>query len=305
LSPRRALALSVLLLFAVRAGAHPGLHHDIARVTEAIERAPNQADLYVERAYFERLDGRLEEALMDLDTAQRLDPSNPRVAAERGMALSARRDDVEAERELSRFAEAGGTAPIFMERAAVRVRLGRKSEALADYAAAIRLRPDVEAFMARGELQESMGDLDAAAAGYRDGLAATGGAVSIRLALVRVESVRNHPDAALALLDEELARARVKTDWYLRRAEVEEKAGRTSAARADREKALAEANRVIGTTPTGIHYLSRARALFALGHTDEARRDLDVALTKSPRFIEARQLLELLDAVDGGKGSKP
>jgi tetratricopeptide (TPR) repeat protein len=304
-SARLAVAAAVLLLSCAGARAHPGLHHDIARATEAIEKEPGRADLYVERARLERLDDQLEGALADLQQAERLDPGNARAAAEQGMTLSALRRDTEAERELSRgLAHGASGGALLAERARVRARLGRPREAVADYTAALDLQPEIDWYVERGALQERVGDLPAAAAGYREGCARAGGAVVLELALIRVETARGRYDAAREVVDRQLAQASVKTDWYLRRADLLEAGGQAQAARQDRERALEEANRALEANATGIHLLSRAKVQVALGKTQEARQDLELVLQKSPRFTEARELLDGLGAA-AGKGMKP
>jgi tetratricopeptide (TPR) repeat protein len=300
-------ALAVCALFAVvTAKAHPGLHHDIASATDAIDREPSRAVLYVERAYLLRLDEEYDAALKDLDLARKLDPTEIRVAAERGMTLSAMGRDSEAERELSRFVKQGsGTAPVFAERAKVRERLGDKTGAVADYTSAIALRPDVESYMARGALQESLLDLKGAAAGYREGIARVGEAVNFDLALIRVETARKRFDAAIALIDAQINRSSVKTDWYLRRADVLTAAHRPKEARADRERALAEADQALQQNVNGLRLFSRAKVQLALGRFDDAKRDLTQVLEKSPGFAEAREMLAMLDTADNHKGMKP
>ena len=293
-------------LAAVAAEAHPGLHHDIAAASEAIEKEPSRADLYVERAYLERLDEEYDAALADLDLARKLDPAEMRVAAERGMTLSAMGRYAEAEPELSRFLRLGSkTAPVFAERAKVREHLGDRAGAVADYTAAIALRPDVELYMARGALQESLGDLAEAAAGYRDGIARLGEAVNFDLALIRVETSRKRYDAALSLIDAQIGRSAVKTDWYLRRADVLEAAGRKDEARGDRELALAEADRALEMNATGMRLFSRAKVQLALGRFDDAKRDLSQVLEKAPGFTEAREMLAKIETADNHEGMKP
>jgi tetratricopeptide (TPR) repeat protein len=304
----RILSSAVLVAFAAVAAAeaHPGLHHDIARASEAIEKDPTRAELYVERAYLERLDEEFDLALADLDMARTKAPTDLRVAAERGMTLSAMERYAEAEQELTRFLSAGsGTAPAFAERANVREHLGRKSAAVADYTSAIAIRPDVEFYMARGALQESLHDLTGAAVGYRDGIARLGDAVNFDLALIRVETSRKRYDAALALIDAQLARSAVKTDWYLRRADVLEAAHRSGEARQNRERALAEADRALEQNTNGIRLYSRAKVQLALGRYDAAKRDLAQVLEKAPGFAEAREMLAMLDTADNHKGMKP
>src|SRR6185436_18701225 len=137
--------------------AHPGPFHEIDALTQQIAREPRNGTLYLERAYRERLDGRLEEALADLDRAAVLAPSDIRPSAERGIVLSALGRDREAEMALTRFLEGGGqTAPVFAERGKVRVRLGRIAEAIDDLSSAIRIGPDPDLYLTRGALQEKL-----------------------------------------------------------------------------------------------------------------------------------------------------
>jgi len=305
MSGRQGLGSMLIALAATAAGAHPGLHHDIAAVCEAIEREPRKADLYVDRAYLERLGEELDAALADLAEARKLEPGNLRVAAELGMTYSALGRDREADTELTAFVRNGGTAPTFAERAKVRVRLGRLSDAVADYAAAIALKPDIEYYLSRGALQESLGEHAAAAQGYEDGRVKLGDAVTLDLALIRVEAARGRYARALALIDRQLAAAPVKTDWYLRRADVLAAAGRAAEARADRQTALREADAAVEASGSGMHLYARARAQAALGQTDAAKRDLEMVLQKSPRFADAREMLAKLATAGNDKGMKP
>ena len=305
MSGRQGLGSMLIALAATAAGAHPGLHHDIAAVCEAIEREPRKADLYVDRAYLERLGEEFDAALADLAEARKLEPGNLRVAAELGMTYSALGRDREADTELTAFVRNGGTAPTFAERAKVRVRLGRLSDAVADYAAAIALKPDIEYYLSRGALQESLGEHAAAAQGYEDGRVKLGDAVTLDLALIRVETARGRYARALALIDRQLAAAPVKTDWYLRRADVLAAAGRAAEARADRQTALREADAAVEASGSGMHLYARARAQAALGQTDAAKRDLEMVLQKSPRFADAREMLAKLATAGNDKGMKP
>jgi tetratricopeptide (TPR) repeat protein len=277
--------------------ADPGLHHDIQRATEAIQQYPDNVELYARRAHYYRLAGQLEDSLNDLLVGRDLAPDNLSVSLGLGMTYSAMGRDIEAKAELDRFIRTGGgMVRAFAERAAIHARNDRIQEAIEDYTRAIELRRDVEFYLNRGALQERHGDLDAAARGYLDGFQNLGGAVLLRLALIRVETARGNYDSALALIEPELNRVRVKTNWYLRKAEVLEAAGRTAEANLTLGQALAEANQVMEKRATGIHLFSRAQLYAAMGRTAEAKQDLEQVLLKSPRFAEARQLMEQLEA---------
>ena len=302
LSVRSVLLVALVCLTLVGLGppearAHPGLHIDIERATRSIESDPENAENYARRAHYYRLGGHLEESLADLEHGSELEPGNLAVVLGLGLTLSALGRDTEAEAELNRFISTGGiSVRAYSERGAVRARNGRFQDAIADYTKAIEIQRDVELYLRRGALQEAIGELEAAALGYSEGLRDLGGAVTVRLALIRVETDRGEYDSALAYIDEELKRVPVKTNWYLRRAEVLQAAGKTSEAELALSQALAEANQVIEKRATGIQLFSRAKVYVALGRTDLAREDLVAVLLKAPRFTEAREMLEQLEA---------
>jgi tetratricopeptide (TPR) repeat protein len=291
------VGLALAGLGTTEARAHAGLHRDIERATRAIESDPESPDLYARRAHYYRLGGHLDQSLADLERGRELDPENLAVTVGLGLTLSALGRDAEAEAELNRFLSAGGrSVRAYSERAAVRARNGRFQEAIEDYTEAIKMKRDVELYVRRGALQEARGDLEAAALGYSDGFQNLGGAVTLRLALIRVETDRGEYDSALTYIDEELQRVPVKTNWYLHRADVLRAAGRTAEAELALNQALTEANQVIEKRATGIHLFSRAKVYVALGRTDLAKDDLEDVLLKSPRFSEAQELMQELEA---------
>lgn len=277
--------------------AHPGVHHDIERVSEALQKQPNRVELLSERGVYYRIAGDFEASLADFDAVARLDPSNLDVAAHRGMTLAAMGRNADAERELTRFIDGGrASGSVFAERAFVRVKLGRVEGAIADFTASLSINPDVELFIERSRLEESLGQLDQAVRGVREGLAALGGAVVLRDRLINLEILRKNYDSALQAIDDQLAVTPVKTEWLLRRAQILSVAGKAADAERDRLRALDEANRSLSKRSSAIHLVSRARANFALGRLDEAIRDLRLALDQSPRMDEAHALLRQIEA---------
>ena len=304
MTTRRALSRIAAVLgwscAATLALAHPGRHHDIERVTARIHAEPARADLYLERAVYYRLDAQYDLALADLDTSRRLDPAAIAVAVERGLTLAALGRDAEAEPELTRYIEQGPpSSAALAQRARLRTRAGQSAAALEDYTASLRIEPDVDLFLERGRLQEEEALWVQASEGYREALARIGGATNLRLALVRTELAAGRPAEALQVIEDGMARLPIKTDWLLRKADVLEAMGRPDEARAQREAALAEADRVLGERATGIHLVSRARALLALGRPESASIDLEAALAKSPQFTEARELLARIQGTHG------
>lgn len=292
-----------IALFAAPAAAHPGPHHDIERLTKLLLKDPTRVDWLMARAQAYRLDGQFLQALADLDRAAKLNGDVSLLALERGLSLAGLRRDPEAEAELTKHLTGPRpTAGGYGERAAIRERRGRKAEAVADLTAAIALVPKVDWYLARGRLQESLDRLDDAAKGYRDGLTQCSGAVALRLELLRLEISRGRFDLATDLIDEVLPQADLKTDWYLRRADVQNAAGKPKEAGDDRARALAEAERAVARRPTALRLLMRAKVFIALDQKEQAAADLQAALRKAPSLAEAADLLNRLERKTDTKG---
>lgn len=294
---RRFSQTAVVLVIAVgtvagRTSAHPGLHHEIETVTRQLDRAPDRVESLIERGRLYRLDDNASASHTDLERARVLDSDNDVIALELGLTLSAMGRDAEGEVQLTRYIQRGGRASdAYAERARIRSHDNRAESAIDDYSVAIDRSGDLDQYLARGILQERLGRLDEAASGYRDGLDRSGGSVALRLALIRVQIARTRYDDALSLIEEVTAQSRVKTQWYLRRADVLEAAGRADDARAERQRALAEAERVLARRRTAINLVARARVCVAMGRLEQAGLDLVEAIEKSPRFGAARSLL--------------
>ncbi len=290
-------ALVAFIAIVSLVSAHPGLHHDIERISRLLEFDPDSVPLLLERGYLRRLDGDAEKALDDLQRARVLAPSNLDIARQLGLTLSALRRDAEAEKELTRHIAGGNpAADTLAERARIHARNNRPDAALIDYADSLALFGDIDVYLERSRLQISLGRFEAAAAGLRSGLNRTGGAVSIRLALIRVETQRAEYDEVLKLIDEMLFRQGIKTQWLMRRGHVLRVAGRVRQADQAFTEALSEANRVLSRNRSAIHLVSRAKVYRAMGRRAEAVVDLQAAIVRSPRYTEAVATLKELQA---------
>lgn len=301
--PRLSLALIIACLalafgcvgFVPLAHAHRGFDPEIAELTEMLAKDPDNVDLLIHRGQVYRSYGKFIESLQDLDRAWLLDRENRTVLFQRALTLSAMGRNEEAEAALDTLLQEESDPKrviALAERAAIRARTGRVQLAIADLTAAIQLQPTIKLYLLRGNLQESLGTLDAAAAGYHDGLAQVGDAIVLKKSLIRVQIAQQQYSAALALIDEELARSSVKAPWYRQRAEILAIMGQPDASRLAYEQALAETNRILAKRPTTLHLLARAKILHALGQRAEAVRDLQEALNKSPGYGEAEKLLQ-------------
>lgn len=314
--------VSGVLLLVAPAFAHRGLDPDIQELTEELAKDPNDVKILLRRAWSYRKNGEFSKSLADVDRANQLNLGNQEILFERGLTLSAMRRDVEAEEVLSRFLEEGAAKvggkiadrilrtpsgkistrtsdknllqTALVERAHVRKRRNKAGLAIEDFSAAIKIRPSMHLYLSRGRLQESLGQFNQAAAGYREGLARVGSALPLKESLIRVDIERQQYSQVLRQIDQELARASVKTHWYLRRAEILDVMGKEKASQEALKKALTEANRVLMKRTTAHNRLVRAKVYMALGQRPQARRDLEAAVKMAPKFEKARELLAVL-----------
>ena len=175
-------------------------------------------------------------------------------------------------------------------RARIRERRKNWAGAIADYGQAIRRGPTPDLVLGRGALQERLGKHADAAKGYRAALSPLGGALVVRLALIRVQRKLRRFPAALAQVNAILALAPIKTEYLLLRAEIYEEAGKRALAKKGRTAALKQADAQLAHRDTALSRLSRAKALHALDRKADAKDELRRVLKKSPRLEEARAL---------------
>jgi tetratricopeptide (TPR) repeat protein len=287
------------MVFVGMVAAHSDVDPEIAEITQELASQPDNVALLLRRGQLYRFNAKFNESLRDLEQAWLLDRDNRQVALERCRTLVALGRDHVAEVALDQYlhGESGVSRVVaLVERAPLYARTGRPDLALADYSAALHLYPTVELYLARGHLQEGLGRLDAAAAGYLEGLSQLQQASILRRELIRVKAAQGHYSEALPLIDAELAAASVKTEWYLRRAAMLSALGQTVAAGQARTYALEEANRALAKRPTALHRVARAKVYQALGQLEAAKQDLRLAVQAAPRFTEAQDLLKKLEA---------
>lgn len=286
------------MVFVGMVAAHSDVDPEIAKITQELASQPGNVDLLLRRGQLYRFNGKFSDSLQDLEQAWLLDRDNRPVALERCRTLVSLGRNSEAEAGLDHYlqGESGVSRVVaLVERAHLYADTGRTVLALRDYSAALELYQTVELYLAVGHLQEGLGQLDAAAAGYLEGLSKLPQASILRRELIRVKIAQGHYPEALTLIDHELAAASVKTEWYLQQAEVLAAMGQTEATDRARAHALAEANRVLAKRPTALKRLARAKVYQAMGQLEAARQDLRQAVQTAPRLTVAQDLLMKLE----------
>ncbi|MBA2664217.1 MAG: tetratricopeptide repeat protein [Bradymonadaceae bacterium] len=286
-------ATALLLSSAALAAAHPGVEHAVEALSSKLDAAPTDVDLLLLRSELQRREGRFALAMADIDRAAKLAPKDARLDLWRGLTYFEMAELARADKHLSHYlAHNTGQPMVLWTRARVREARGRYKAALLDYDAALAGGEHaVELFVSRGALLERLGREQEAEANYRLGLQRASGAVVLAIMLIDLEMRRGRFDSAIGAIDQAMGQARVKTNWYLRRAAAQEAAGRAVLARADRERALGEADRLITIRRSSLALFGRAQALEALGRYDEAIVDLGEAIARTPKNHQAHQLL--------------
>lgn len=250
-----AAILLPLLMGAGRLAGHEGPEHDIAELTEHIEKLGESPSLLIERAIEYRVLGKWTEATRDLDRATRLDAGNLHAYRELGRVqfLSGKTND--AIETVTKALNLKIEDPVDV--GALRVLraefLRSKSElkkALEDCNAGIAVyKQNPEWYMLRSDLQERLKLTAERVAGLDEGLRETGAAI---LDIERVEALIANKEFATALtkIESELATSRVQSSWLIRRAQVFLGTDRRPQAETDLKAALLEIDsRLNPTTP--------------------------------------------------------
>jgi tetratricopeptide (TPR) repeat protein len=286
---RATLACVVMCLMGIGpmtrpAQAHDSPEHVIEALTDRMEREGRSASLLCRRAEEYRALGRLNEAVIDLHSALKLEPTYVPVYRELCLARLAQDRDREAMSAVN-FAinrtpseEPEHRAPLYLLRAQVHAKAGRDAEALADCERAIARRAeDIDGYLLRAQLQSRLGQWDSCLQGLTQGREQTGSAV------LEVEFIETLIDAgrakeALARIEPELREARWRSGWLLRRGRALLRLGHKERGRQDLRAAIAEMNtRIRPTRPDLMLIMERGLAHALLGERTKARNDLTAA----------------------------
>jgi len=221
--------------------AHGDLEARIAALSNTLATNSSHAELFFQRAELYRLHDQQTLALGDYRRVLELDPSID--AARLGMseALLKVGNPVAARAMVETFLEKHSANPeALLVRAQILTAMGKKLEAVADYSKALSAvsRPAPEIYLERAALLTENGKVEEAIAGLDEGVKRLGHVPPLELRAVELELGRARPDAALARLDEQIARAHRKEFLFCRRATVLEKLERWEAARASYQAGL-------------------------------------------------------------------
>lgn len=210
--------------------AHPDLIEEITAITKQLGEQGASSTRYLQRADLFRRHGQFDEALADIESAERLQTNTSRLALERARVLC----------DAGRVAESFENIEVFLKnepthgealiiRARCQAKLGRPGFAIADYDSAIArcFAPSPDLFLERAKLQAALGKLDEAVRGLDTAITNTATFSILQLAAIDYDRQRGAFDSALVRVDGFVAKYPVKEPWLTLRAEVLEQAGRT------------------------------------------------------------------------------
>jgi tetratricopeptide (TPR) repeat protein len=238
----RAIAILIAVLAAVSARAHGDLHPRIVALTEQLKTDPNNAMLVFERAELHRVHRDFTNALADFDRAEKLNPALPLLNFCRGrLYLEAEKPQAALPHLDKHLARATNDHVAFATRARVHTQLKHPRDAANDFTRAIALAPtgSPEYYIERADALIVAGAKEEALRGLDEGIGRMGPLITLQLRAVEIETSLQRYDAAVKRLDAIMSRAQRKETWLVRRAEIQQTAGRTNEARASYEQALA------------------------------------------------------------------
>jgi manganese oxidase len=223
-----------------------GAEDDVAEVLEALDeqiaKTPNDGGLYLRRSKLRMLSNRFDQALADLDQANRLSPiaEIDRERAQVYLSAGWFQTGVEhASRHLAAFPE---DAQAYLVRARMRLKLGRHAEAGRDFSLSLQHTkdPPIELFLEHAQalttqdglyLNEALGVLE-------QGMQRLGPAHALQAAALDVELRQKNYPAALSRIDVLMEATSRKDTWLARRGDVLVQAGKIDEARVAYQRAL-------------------------------------------------------------------
>ena len=214
---------------------HGGYHQEIQRLDEQIAEHPDDGEIWFHRGRVKLLHGEWQDALTDLEKAERLVPGRFPVDWVRGDALVAAGKLDAARAVLDDFLAShcnhGGA---LLSRARLLAKMEMKDAAQADYCAALQHTPNAEPdlFLEVSDALARMKRNDEAIQVLETGMQKLGRVPGLLLKALELELGAKHFDAALARIEAMQKTSQRPEPWMVRRAEVLLQAGRRDEARA-------------------------------------------------------------------------
>ena len=285
-----ALAMFFCTLIAPRLQAEDDVAEGLEAVNKRIQASPEDGRLLVERSRLLIMAQNFDQALADLDQANRLTPL-PEIDREKAQVYLAAgwyETGLEhANRHLARFAD---DVDGYLVRARLNARLGRTGEAGADFGSVLERmkKPTLGLYLERAQVLATQDGayLNEALNTINQGIKNLGPVVTLENAALEIEMRQGRYDAAIARVDEVTERMPRKDTWLARRGDILVQAGRLAEARRAYQQALDAINKL---TPSQRAQLATKELEKQLKDLLEASMDLAgrPAVTQPTRLLAA------------------
>jgi tetratricopeptide (TPR) repeat protein len=279
------LKLFVAAFFVIASFGHEGPEHDIAELTERLQKEGPSAQLFLERAVEYQILRQYTEAAKDLEAAARIEPHSAPILRELGRVYFTTGKTNEALETVTRGLETpvrgAERASLLVTRAEILRARQDFTKALKDASAAIEEHPgNVEWCLLRSQLQSQLKLRAERVKDLEEAIEKTGSGV---LQIEWIDALIDNEQYPLALekIERELEASRVRSTWLIRRARVLLATGKADPAKADLRAAIVELNgRLNPSTPDPSLLVDRGLAYELLGDKEKARKDYTLARDK-------------------------
>ena len=280
--PASSLLAVTILFLPASVGSHDSPEKLVNRYTALMaEHGPTPLLLY-QRATEYRVMGELAKAASDLEQAVRLNPDFLFGQTELSRIYLAQGRSIDAVSAINRAIEMvpreEDRCEHYMIRAQAHRAAGDDAKALADCNLAFKHDVnDLDWFIIRSQLQNRLGQLDAAITGLKQGWERTGSAV-LKAQWIEALIDAGQCREAIEHIEPRLQEARWQSSWLLRRARARIGLGETDKAKDDLKEAIAEINQRVKTEHPDLTLLAdRGLAHALLKDYVTARKDLRTA----------------------------
>jgi tetratricopeptide (TPR) repeat protein len=287
--------------------AHDGPEHEIEELTERLKQEGESADLLLQRAIEYNVLRKSAEAIKDLQRALDFDAESPVINLELSRAYFTAGKTNEAfdtaTRGLKAATEPESKAALLMMRAEITRARKDFPKAIEYVERALKETPDiVEAYLMRSQLQHLVGQKKERIKGLEEGIKVTGsGLLEGEYIDALIEGGKT--DVALAKIEPQLRRARLRSTWLIRRAKVFLAQEKYDEADEDLKDAIEELDKRLGVRANDpLLLVDRGEAYDLLGKKEEAKKDYESARDKGVTDEWVRERIHALGGKDRPTG---
>ncbi len=278
--------------------AHADHPEQLRSIEHQLEQKPTAA-LHIEQSRLYRGLGKLDAALRAIKAAEALDRNFADTILEKAEVYHQAGRHQEALTLLNRYiGKPNARIRSLLLRAQVHLNLHQFNDANQDFKNAASQRATADLYDAWSKAAAKAGRPKLARTILQDGLERIPSAHSLRISLLGMQEGQGHYNEALQTIKPLLQRQNAYR-WILHRGKLREKLLQHKRAKEDYETVAFGIQRLLKTHHTAQHLVTYAKALHALGRTEEALIQCRSAIAISPRYEPAQRALDSILASHG------